>query len=83
MDLTDTIEKGVPSGRVTTLEEYFAKNTQSVHVLNGDPMRKGVMLNGAMIEVGSNTWKNICQMPIYHDVLLGEIRLLYHNHNNK
>lgn len=81
--LVDTIEGGVPSGKVTTLKEYFENNPQSVHIINNNPARRGVMLNGAMIEIGSVVWSNICLTPIYHDILLGEIRVIYHSHNKK
>lgn len=67
------------SGRVITLAEYFEKNPKSIHHINGDQSRKGVILNGSVIEIGSIAWKNIALTPIYQDDLLGELRIIYHN----
>lgn len=77
------IEKGIPSGKVTTLQKHFEENPQSVYHMQDNPERKGVMLNGSMIEIGSVVWQNICLTPIYHDTLFGEIRIIYHNNRNK
>lgn len=77
--LVDTIK--IPSGRLTNLAEYFENNRQSLHTINGDPKRKGVLLNGVMIEMGSMYWQNLALVPIYQDLLFGEIRII--NNNNR
>lgn len=69
--------KRVPSGRVMTVAEYFEANPQSIHTINNDPARKGVIFNGTMIEIGSVEWYNMAGTKLYWDTLLGEIRFLY------
>lgn len=72
--IVDTTNK--PSGRVTTLAEYFESNPEKLHILNGNPERKGAFINGIMVEVGSVNWKIVAHVPIYHDTLFGEIRFI-------
>lgn len=71
------------SGRVLTIEQFFKENPQSIHVLNGDKNRLGVMLNGAMIELGSPAWQMVRNLPIFHSVLFNEISIIYHFNKNK
>lgn len=72
------------SGRVLTLQQYFEENKQSLHVINGNKGRLGVMLNGVLIEIGSVVWNQICDTVIFHNTLFGEISILYHfNKNNE
>lgn len=75
--------KKICSGRVLTVEQHFKENPQSIHVLNGNESRKGVMLNGAMIEIGSSAWNMIRNIPIYHSTLFNEISIIYHVNKNK
>lgn len=76
-------ENKICSGRVLTIEQYFAENPQSIHVLNGNPDRRGVMLNGQMIEVGSNAWNMVRNLPIFHSKLFNEISIIYKLNRNK
>lgn len=69
------------SGRILSVEQYFKENPQSIHVLNGDKNRLGVMLNGGMIEIGSNAWNRIKEMPIFHNTLFNELSFIYYLKN--
>lgn len=71
--------KKVVSGEVMTIEDYFLKNPHKIHILNNNPSRKGVIINGAMIELESTMWNAIKMTRVYHDELLGELRVLYHS----
>lgn len=79
--LTNTIK--IPSGRVMTLQEYFERNPQSVHTLNGVPGRTGVIINGAIVEIGSIAWQNICQVPIFQDKLFGGLSFIHYKNKHK
>ncbi len=76
-------KKLICSGRILTIEKYFEDNPQSIHVLNGNEERKGVMLNGQMIEIGSNAWQMVRNIPILHSTLFNEISIIYHFNKNK
>ncbi len=76
----DKVIVGVPSGRVMTIREYFEANPQSIHIINNNPQRKAVMLNGCMIEIGSQLWNSICDTKVLYNSLLGEVSILYHIH---
>ncbi len=75
--LVDTIEEGILSGKVTTFEQYFIDNPQSVYHNSANLDEKAVMINGQMIVIGSDIWKSVAKMVIYHDILLGGLRILY------
>lgn len=65
----------IQTGVLMTIKEYFERNPQSIAIINNDPNRRGVIINGALIEIGSPLWNSICNTKLYHDQLLGEIRL--------
>ena len=67
----------IQTGAVTTIKEHFESNPQSVAIINGDPNRRGVIINGEVIEIGSPKWEMIKNIRIYNDQLLGELRILY------
>lgn len=70
-------ENKISSGRILTVEQYFKENPQSIHILNGNPNRLGVMLNGAMIEIGSREWELVKNLVIFHNTLFNEISINY------
>lgn len=76
-------KKEILSGKVTTIEQHFADNPQSVHTAKNNPNRKAVMLNGTWIEIGSPQWQMIAKLRVYQDNIFGELRILYHNNNDK
>lgn len=76
-------ENKISSGRILTIEQYFKENPQSIHILNGNPNRLGVMLNGQMIEIGSKTWEMVRNLHIFHSTLFNEISIIYHFNRNK
>ena len=65
------------SGRMTTYCQYFIDHPEKIHTLVGNSnMKRGVLINGEMIALGSARWMEIKDVKIYEDFLLGEIRIL-------
>jgi hypothetical protein len=81
--MSDKVKKGIIAGKVTTIEQYFAENPQRVHTASNNPNRKAVMLNGTWIEIGSPQWQMVAKLRVYQDDIFGELRILYHNNNDK
>lgn len=72
--MSEEIKNEIESGVLITVEEYFKNHPLSIHIINNNLDRKGVMINGLIIEIGSVEWENIRKQYIYVDKLFGEIR---------